>query len=46
MIRHRSPRVRMRRPTVTHKDEKAPGGGSLVEEIIFPKEEEETKVEI
>jgi hypothetical protein len=45
MIRHRSPRVRMRKPTVTQKEEEAPEGDNLVEEIIFPEEEEEVEEE-
>ena len=45
MIRHKSPRVRMIKPTVTQKEEEVPEGDNLVEEIIFPEEEEEAEEE-
>jgi hypothetical protein len=41
MIRHRSPRVRLKDHIVTQKEEEFPEGDNLVEEIIFLKEEEE-----
>jgi hypothetical protein len=45
MIRHRSPRLRMRKPTVTLKEQESLEGDNLVEEIIFPEEEEEVEEE-
>jgi hypothetical protein len=45
MIRHRSPRLRLKNHTVTHKEEEVPEGDNMVEEIIFLEEEEEAEEE-
>jgi hypothetical protein len=41
MTRHRSPRFRLENHTITQKVEEVPEGDSMVEEILFLKEEEE-----
>jgi hypothetical protein len=45
MIRHKSPRVRLKNHIVTQKEEEVPEGDRVVEEIIFLEEEEEAEEE-
>ena len=45
MIRHRSPRLRMKNHTVTQKEEEVPKGDNMVEGMCFLEEEEEAEEE-
>jgi hypothetical protein len=45
MIRHRSPRLRMKNHIITQKEEEVTKGDSMVEETIFLEEEEEAEKE-
>ena len=41
MIRHRSPRLKLKNHIVTQKEEEVPEGDNMVEGILFLEEEEE-----
>jgi hypothetical protein len=45
MIRHRSPKLRMKNHIVTQKEEEVSEGDSMVEETLFLDEEEEAEEE-
>jgi hypothetical protein len=45
MIRHKSPRLRLKNHIVTQKEEEVPEGDNMVEEILFLEEEEEAEEE-
>jgi hypothetical protein len=45
MLRHRSPKVRLKNHIITQKEDEVPKGDNIVVETIFLKEEEEAKEE-
>ena len=45
MIRHKSPRLRLKNHMVTRKEEEVLEGDSMVEETLFLEEEEEVEEE-